>query len=67
MGQVQTQMAQARDIFKETYSLTARATEEAAKIASAQMATVGAGARQPQQPPQQHGSNKQQEQRRASA
>jgi phasin family protein len=67
MGQVQTQMAQARDIFKETYSLTARATEEAAKIASAQMATaragaenVGAAARQ--QPPQ-----SKQEQRRASA
>src|SRR5712691_5739408 len=48
MGQVQTQMAQARDFFNETYSLTARATEEAAKIASAQMATVGAGARQQQ-------------------
>jgi phasin family protein len=48
MGQVQTQMAQARDWFNETYSLTARATEEAAKIASAQFATVSAGARQQQ-------------------
>ena len=46
VGQVQQQMAQARDWFNETYSLTARATEEAAKIASAQMATVSAGARQ---------------------
>ena len=62
MGQVQTQMAQARDWFNETYSLTARATEEAAKIASAQMATVSAAARQ-QQPQNQA----KQEQRRASA
>ena len=60
MGQVQNQMAQARDWFTETYSLTARATEEAAKIASAQMATVSAGARQAQ-------AAKQQEGRRASA
>ena len=59
MGQVQNQMAQARDWFTETYSLTARATEEAAKIASAQMATVSAGARQQQA--------KQQEGRRAAA
>src|SRR3954471_10966563 len=62
IGQVQTQMAQARDWFNETYSLTARATEEAAKIASAQMATVSAGARQQQQQ-----AAKQQEGRRASA
>ncbi len=48
VGQVQAQMAQARDWFNETYTLTARATEEAAKIASAQMAAVGAGARQQQ-------------------
>jgi len=60
IGQVQTQMAQARDWFNETYSLTARATEEAAKIASAQMATVSAGARQQQ-------AARQQESRRASA
>jgi phasin family protein len=53
VGQVQTQMAQARDWFNETYSLTARATEEAAKIASAQMATASAGARQQHQPPPQ--------------
>ena len=58
--QAQAQMAQARDWFNETYSLTARATEEAAKIASAQMATVSAGARQQQ-------AAKQQEGRRASA
>jgi phasin family protein len=62
MGQAQTQMAQARDWFNETYSLTARATEEAAKIASAQIATVNAAARQ--QPPQNQGK---QEHRRASA
>ena len=61
MGQVQNQMAQARDWFTETYSLTARATEEAAKIASAQMATVSAGARQ------QQAAKQQQEGRRASA
>jgi len=60
MGQVQNQMAQARDWFNETYTLTARATEEAAKIASAQMATVSAGARQQQ-------AAKQQEGRRAAA
>lgn len=58
IGQVQAQMAQARDWFSETYSLTARATEEAAKIAAAQM---GTGAMRQQQ------AAKQQEQRRASA
>ena len=62
MGQVQNQMAQARDWFSETYTLTARATEEAAKIASAQMATVSAGARQ-----QQAAKQQQQEGRRAAA
>ena len=46
MGQVQQQMAQARDWFSETYSLTARATEEAAKIAATQISTPSAGARQ---------------------
>ncbi len=61
MGQVQTQMAQARDLFNETYSLTARATEEAAKIASAQMSNAGAGVRQAEQ------AAKRQEQRRPSA
>jgi phasin family protein len=45
IGQVQQQMAQARDWFSETYSLTARATEEAAKLAATQIAS-SAGARQ---------------------
>jgi phasin family protein len=53
VGQVQQQMAQARDWFNETYSLTARAAEEAAKIASAQMGTISAAARQQQQQPKQ--------------
>ena len=57
IGQVQQQMAQARDWFSETYSLTARATEEAAKIAATQIASsssnaasaaAAAGARQQQ-------------------
>ena len=46
IGQVQQQMAQARDWFSETYSLTARATEEAAKIAATQITTSSPGARQ---------------------
>jgi len=66
MGQVQTQMAQARDWFTETYSLTARATEEAAKIASAQMATARAGAENVSAAARQQSQTKQ-EQRRASA
>jgi hypothetical protein len=50
IGQVQSQMAQARDWFSETYSLTARATEEAAKIAAAQVASASnAGVRQQSQ------------------
>jgi phasin family protein len=50
IGQVQSQMAQARDWFSETYSLTARATEEAAKIAAAQVAAASnAGLRQQSQ------------------
>lgn len=40
IGQVQQQMVQARDWFSETYSLTARATEEAAKIAATQIASA---------------------------
>ena len=44
VGQVQAQMAQARDWFSETYTLTARATEEAAKIASAQLGNANANA-----------------------
>jgi len=69
MGQVQNQMAQARNWFNETYSLTARATEEAAKIASAQMTSVSAAARQQLQQPQQQAKQEQRkdEQRRASA
>ena len=35
MGQVQKQLAQARDWFNDTYALTARATEEAAALAAA--------------------------------
>jgi hypothetical protein len=60
MGQVQAQMAQARDWFSETYSLTARATEEAAKIAATQIASSTAGARQ-------QAAAKQQQERRPSA
>lgn len=60
MGQVQAQMAQARDWFSETYSLTARATEEAAKIAATQIASASAGARQ-------QAAAKQQQERRPSA
>jgi hypothetical protein len=47
--QVQKQMAQARDWFNETYAMTARATEEAAKLATAQVASANAGMRQPRQ------------------
>ena len=50
IGQVQSQMAQARDWFSETYTLTARATEEAAKIAAAQVTlSTNAGIRQQQE------------------
>ena len=38
LGQVQQQMAQARDWFNDTYALTTRATEEAASIAAAKSA-----------------------------
>jgi phasin family protein len=38
LGQVQQQMAQARDWFNDTYALTTRATEEAASIAAAKAA-----------------------------
>jgi phasin family protein len=48
IGQVQSQMAQARDWFNETYTLTARATEEAARIAAVQQAS-SPGMRQQQQ------------------
>jgi len=44
IGRMQEQMAQAQNWMSETYALTARATEEAAKFAAA--ATTGAGLRQ---------------------
>lgn len=44
IGQMQTQMVQARDWLSESYAITARATEEAAKLAVA--ATANAGVRQ---------------------
>jgi hypothetical protein len=49
VSQVQQQMAQARDWFNETYAMTARATEEAAKLAVAQVASANAGMRMPRQ------------------
>ena len=53
IGQVQQQMAQARDWFGETYTLTARATEEAARLAAAQASSSHAAARQQAQPSKQ--------------
>jgi phasin family protein len=49
--QAQAQMAQARDWFNETYALTARATEEAARLAgaTASMAASNAVVRQQKQ------------------
>jgi len=44
IGRMQEQMAQASNWMSETYALTARATEEAAKFAAA--ATTSAGVRQ---------------------
>jgi phasin family protein len=52
IGQAQQQMAQARDWFGETYSLTARATEEAARLAAAQASRDTL----PQGPAPRHGS-----------
>jgi phasin family protein len=48
LGQVQKQMAQARDWFNDTYALTARATEEAATIAAAK---AGAKPKEPEAAP----------------
>jgi Phasin protein len=44
IGQAQAQMLQAREWFNETYALTARATEEAARLAAA---TTSASVRRP--------------------
>ncbi len=52
IGQAQAQMAQARDWFTETYALTARATEEASKLAATQ-AGAQAGFRQQSAAPKQ--------------
>lgn len=65
IGQVQQQMARARDWLNETCTLTARATEEAAQIASAR---ASASVKAPEVPhPAARGPQKGQEQRRASA
>jgi phasin family protein len=40
ISQAQVQMAQAREWFNETYALTARATEEAARLAAATTSTA---------------------------
>ena len=57
ISQAQVQMAQAREWFNETYALTARATEEAARLAAATTTTTNASVRQ--------GANKQPERRSA--
>lgn len=49
IGQLQTQVDQMRDRFRETYDLTARTTESAAKIAASQMQQVAE-----RRPEQQH-------------
>ena len=41
IGQLQTQADQLRDRFRETYDLTARTTESAARIAASQVQSVG--------------------------
>lgn len=41
IGQLQTQVDQMRDRFRETYDLTARTTESAARIAASQVQSVG--------------------------
>ena len=46
ISQAQVQMAQAREWFNETYALTARATEEAARLAAATTTTTNASVRQ---------------------
>jgi phasin family protein len=53
--QAQAQMAQARDWFNQTYALTARATEEAARLASTTAAST-AVVRQRQERPQERRS-----------
>jgi phasin family protein len=46
ISQAQVQMAQAREWFNETYALTARATEEAARLAAATNSSASASVRQ---------------------
>ena len=46
ISQAQVQMAQAREWFNETYALTARATEEAARLAAATSSPASASLRQ---------------------
>jgi hypothetical protein len=50
IGQLQTQADQMRERFRETYDLTARTTESAARIAASQVQAVGE--RRPEQQPQ---------------
>ena len=48
IGQLQVQAEQMRERFRETYDLTARTTESAARIAASQVQSVGE--RRPEQP-----------------
>jgi phasin family protein len=53
IGQLQTQVEQMRERFRETYDLTAKTTESAARIAASQvqsMAERQGGERRPEQP-----------------
>jgi len=52
IGQLQVQAEQMRERFRETYDLTARTTESAARIAASQVPSVGE--RRPEQQSQQH-------------
>jgi len=54
IGQLQGQAEQMRDRFRETYDLTARATEGAARIAASQVQAVGEKQGGERRPEQQH-------------
>jgi len=66
MSQMQTQVSQATDTVRQAYDLTARATEDATRIAASQVTAVGAAAHREAQERRPEQERQQQQQRKSA-
>jgi predicted restriction endonuclease len=66
MSQMQTQVSQATDTVRQAYDLTARATEDATRIAASQVTAVGSAAHREAQERRPEQERQQQQQRKSA-